>query len=237
MKLVNNLNVLIAILITTLTIGSASAAWIPLTNDPVSLESLIGTSLIVGDKEFSEFDMFAFATGGAIAPNSDSVFVQGGMDDSTGDYGLRFLLSAVAGSGQMVNTTLQFKVAILPEPRYENKFIKDISYHLTGASATDTGVVTSAETVWNAPFPDGEVIASLSVSKQEGDGGVNLLDSAEFAPVRKIWIQCKDISVSGGTSPTGSAHLSEFYQFYSQIPEPATIFLLGFGGFLLKRRK
>ena len=236
MKLVNNLNVLIAILITTLTIGSASAAWIPLTNDPVSLESLIGTSLIVGDKEFSEFDMFAYATGGAIAPNSDSVFVQGGMDDSTGDYGLRFLLSASAGSEQIINATLQFKVAVLPGPRYENNFIKDISYYFTGASATDTGLVTSAETIWDGAFPDGEIIASLSLSKQQNDGGNSLIDSAEFAPVKAIWIQSKDISITGGTSPAGSAHLSEFYQFYSQVPEPATIGLLIAGVFLFNNK-
>ena len=222
-----------------LTVDSASAAWVPL-GDSVSLESLQETSLIVGDKEFSEFSLSAFATGGAITPEASTIFVQGGIDNTTGNYGLHFdSFSWSAASGQIINANLKFKVAILSGPQYENYFIKDVSFYLTGVSATDTGMVSSAETVWDAPFPDGKVIASLSVSKQKNDGGAYLIDSAEFAPVKEIWIHSKDISLVGGTGEGGSAHLSEFYQYYSQIPEPATtlILLSGMIPYALKKYK
>jgi len=217
--------------------SAASAAWIPLTGDPVSLSSLPNGSLIVGDKEFSEFDIFGISTaGGVIPPNADTLFVQGGWDDATGNYGLRFLLAWQAYSGEIINATLGFKVAI--RPGYDAYFIKDVWLYLTGVSATDTGGVSVGETVWDAPFPEGNIIASLSCSKQEDDDGANLWDSAEFAPLKEIWIRSKDISLTGGSGPGGNAHLSEMYQFYSQIPEPATLVLLGMGGvWIFNRRK
>lgn len=215
-------------------LGTAQAGWVPLTGDPVSISSLIGQSLIVGDKQISEFDMFGIGTGGAIAPSADSVFVQGGVDDASGNYGLRFLLSWNAFSGQTVNANLGFKAAILPG--YEDFYIDDVWLMVTGASATGTGGVNVAETLWDAPFPEGSVIASLSCSKQPDDGGIWLTDYAAFGPLKEIWVRSKDISITGGTD--GAAHLSEVFQFYSQVPEPATIALLGMGTLaMLKGRR
>ena len=214
---------------------AASAAWVPLT-DSVPLSSLEGGSLIFGDKELSEIELFGFGTGGAIDPDADSVFVQGGRNSVTGDYGLKFNSSWSAISNQIVNTTLSFKVSILPG--FDEYFISDVWLILTGASANGTGGVYMGETVWDAPFfnPEGNIIASLSCSKQDGDSGAYLVDYDDFAPLKEIWIQSKDISVTGGTD--GTAHLSEFYQFYSQIPEPATLVLLGVGGlWIVTRRK
>jgi hypothetical protein len=216
---------------------AASAAWIPLTGDPVSVSSLEGESLPFGDKELSEINLFGFGTGGAIPPDADSVFVQGGQNSVTGDYGLRFNFSWSAISNQIANTTLSFKVSILPG--FDDYYIKDVWLNITGASATGTGGVHVGETVWDAPFfdPEGIIIASLSCSKEEDDGGADLVDYEDnFAPLKEIWIYSKDISVTGGTS--GSAHISEFYQFYSQIPEPTTLVLLGTAGvWILTRRK
>ena len=222
------LSCLISIMFATV----ASAAWIPLT-DVTTLSSLQGgESLIFGDKEFSEFDLFGFSDGGALDPNPDKMFVQGGQNSTTGDYGLKFNLSWSVISNQTVNATLRFKVSILPE--YDDYLIKDVSLDLTGAGATGYGVVSIVENVQNA---EGTVIASLSCSKQYGDGGAYLTDYAEFAPVKEIWIYSKDISVTCGNYPDGTAHLSEFYQFYSQIPEPATLVLLGTAGIWISTRK
>ena len=225
--------VILSCLISIVLATAASAAWVPLTGDPVSLSSLPAGSLIVDDKEFSEFDIFGIGTGGAIAPDADSVFVQGGWDDATGDYGLRFVFSWNAMSGQIINANLGFKVSILPGYDY---FIKDVWMYLTGASATGTGVVNAAENVWDT-FPGGTNLASLSCSKQDGDNGIYLTDYAEFTPLKEIWIRSKDISITGGTN--GAAHLSEVFQFYSQIPEPATLVLFGMAGvwiFTCKKR-
>lgn len=223
----------ILILLTVIFIATAaSAAWIPLTGNLVPISSLQDGSLIFGDKKLSDIDFFGFATGGANPPSADSLFVQGGQDTTTGDYGLRFQFAWIALSGQNVNTNLKFKISVLPG--YDNYFIKDVGMDISGASATGTGGVAVGETVRDAPF--GDIIASLSCSKDANDGGAYLRDHIEFAPAKEIWIWSKDISITGGTN--GSAHISEFYQFYSQVPEPATITLLAIGALgLLKRKK
>ena len=209
------------------------ASWVPLSGDPFPLSSLPGNSLVVGDKEFSEFDFFGFAFGGAVTPTAETILIQGGQDDVTGDYGLRFVvLGFAAASNQIANGVLNFKVSVLDG--YDEYYIKDVGMFLSGVSANGSGVVNVGETVVEEPFKV-PVLASLSCSKQAEDGGINLYDHAEFAPAKEIWIFSKDISVSGGTN--GTAHLSEFYQFYSQIPEPATIVLLCMGGLIARVRR
>jgi len=231
---VKSSRVLLSCLLSIVLATAASAAWVPLTNS-VPLTSLPGGSLIVGDKEFSGFNLDVITVdGGALLPDPDLMTVQGVQDVATGDYGLRFNdFSWSVVSNQTITVDLSFKVSILPG--YDEYFIKDVWLYLTGAGATGTGAVSAGENVWDA-FPGGTTVASLSCSKQEGDNGANLSDYAEFAPLKEIWIQTKYISVTGGTS--GTAHFSEFFQFYSQIPEPATLVLFGTAGvWILTRRK
>jgi len=216
--------------------SAASAAWEAVT-DPVPLSSLKGASLIVGDKEFSGFDLkVIMVDGGALLPDPYTMEVLGVRDVDKGDYGLRFNnFPWSVGSGQIISVTLSFKASIRPLPIYDAYYIKDVWLSLTGAGATGTGVVSVSETVWDAFPGDNPPIASLSCSKQDDDNGANLSDYAEFAPLKEIWIQSKSISVTGGTS--GSAHFNEFFQFYSQIPEPATLVLLGAGWVWIFSRK
>jgi len=228
-----NSKIILSCLISIILATSASAEWVSLTGDPVPLSSLQRESLVFGDKELSEINLFGIGTGGAIAPSTDSVFVQGGLDDVTGNYGLRFLLSWNAFPGQTVNATLGFKISVLPSS--DANFIKDAELYLTGVSANGTGGVNIGEVIWDAPSANGNIIASLSCSKFPTDGGVFLSDHGDFAPVREIWIRSKDISITGGTN--GAAHISEFYQFYSQVPEPATLVLLGTAGIWFFTRK
>ena len=221
---------LISIVLTT----TASAAWIPLT-DSVPLSSLEGGSLIFDDKEVSEFALSGVAEGGALPPNPDAMMVQGGKNSITGDYGLKFNFSWNAISNQTINATLSFKVSI--RPGYD-EYIKDVWLDITGVSANGTGVVNVGEEVWDVPFytPGAVPIASLSCSKWEGSSSAYLVDYAEFTPLKDVWIRSKAVSVTGGTN--GAAQLAEFFQFYSQIPEPATLVLLGLGSAILfaKRR-
>lgn len=235
--LVRNALLISTIAVIVLAPSLGLAAWQPLTGTPISIASLDNESLVVGDKVFSNFDLFGFGAGGAIGPDPTVVFVQGGLDDLTGDYGLRFLLSWNAGSGQTINANINFQVAILDDPLWRDWYIKDTGLVLSGVSATASGVVNASETVWDGPIPDGNVLASLSTSKQAGDDGTQLLDWAQFDPVKTIWVR-KDISITGGTAADGSAHLSEMFQFYSQVPEPGTIILITLGGaFVAMRRR
>ena len=218
---------LISIVLSTLSLG----AWVPLTGSPVPISSLPAGGLQVGDKLFSEFEVFGMATGGALPPSADSVFIQGGQNSDTGDYGLRFLVSWNAGSGQTISIpSLSYAVSVLPD----GEDLKDVSMFLSVSAATGSGLVVGGETVLDAPL--GNVIASLEVSKQENDGGLNLKDYAEFDPLKEIWIR-KGISVTGGAAANGSASINEFFQLYSQVPEPATIALLGLGALALLRKR
>ena len=228
---------LIGTLVAAFTCGSALATIVPLTGDPVSLDSLGGT-LVAGDKVFSDISLFGTGSGGAVAPDNGSIFVQGVQDDVTGDIGLAFLLSWAAFQNQTINANLDFKVAIVDDPAYEAFYIKDVTLIILDSSATASGGVTASETVLDTPPGPSQnpALASLSVSKQAGDGGSQILDAAEFSLVKEIWVS-KDISINGGTDGDGSAHLSGFYQFFSQIPEPATICLLALGSLSVFNRR
>lgn len=217
---------LVSFALTTLSFG----AWVPLTGSPVKISSLPAGGLEVGDKVFTNFDVFGFGQGGALDPSADTLFIQGGQDDATGDYGLRFLLSWQAASNQTISVTLTFNALVLPD----GDAIKDASLHIPGAFATGTGVVNAGETLWDAPFPGGTLVATLSTSKEQGDGGAYLSDYVEFDPIKELYIR-KSFSVTGGTN--GTAFLAEMFQFYSQVPEPTTIALLGLGALALLRKR
>jgi hypothetical protein len=218
-------------LISAILATAVSASWEPITQK-TPLISLPGNSLSVGDKEFSDFHVdIVTVSGGASIPDINLMTVQGVQDGTTGDYGLRFNgFSWNVGSNQIITADLSFKVSILPE--YSNYFIKDVWLYLTGAGAGGTGVVSAGENIWD-DFPGGAQLASLTAWCDADNA--QLSDSAEFAPTKEIYIQTKHISISGGTN--GSAHFSEFFQFYSQIPEPATIVLLGTASIWIFTRK
>ena len=156
--------------------------------------------------------------------------MQGGKDDVTGDYGLKFLLDWDAGSGQSISVSIDYKVSILSG--YDPYFIEGAWTLLSLAGATGTGVVAATETIWDEPLPFGDWLATLSTAWQVGGTGLDLKDYANFAQVKQMWVN-NGITVTGGLS--GTAKLNEVFQMYTQIPEPATILLLGLGSLALLR--
>lgn len=201
--------------------------------DPVPLSDIVnnvgnafpGGTLTVGDKIFSNFTLFGTSSGGAIAPTLSNFYVQGVQDTSTGEYGLMFNPLMGASSGQIVNASLAFKIAIAPN--FAN-VIDGATLALTGASASGNGSVQIAETIFPTASPLNP-LASLSGFKDANSPLSDLQQSATWSPgVKEVYVR-KDIFVTGGQ--VGGAHLTEFFQFYHQsvdplVPEPSTV---GFG--------
>jgi hypothetical protein len=171
---------------------SAQAAWVPLTGDDmIPISSVPAGGLVVGDKLFSGFEVVGISNG-VLAPTPDTVLVQGGQNDATGDYGLRFRLAWNAGSDQLINASINFKAEILPG--YDPWFIEDATLWMSTASATGTGLVQATENIFDADFL-GNCLTSMGTSSQADDYGVYLMDSSLFClqgqpvSVKEIWVR------------------------------------------------
>jgi len=221
--------VILSCLISGVLAAAASATWVAETNS-VQISSLPGGSLNVGDKEFSNFHLdIITVSGGLPLPDPNMMTVQGVRWVETGDHGLRFDgVSWDVGSNQTIAINLSFKVSVL-----DANYIKDVWLALTGGWAFGTGVTGVGENVW-ANFP-GDINPVASLSCWATSSGNRLTDHNDFEPLKAVYIQAKTLYVSGGAN--GSAHFNEFFQFYSQIPEPATITLLGVAGAIMLRKR
>lgn len=228
--------VLLSISIIILIASSAQATWIPLTGDMIPVSSVPAGGLVVGDKLFSGFEVVGISNG-VPAPTSSTVLVQGGLNDATGDYGLKFALAWSAGIEQLIKANINFKVDILPG--YDPWFIEDATLWMSTASANGTGLVQATENIFDSDFI-GNCLTSMAVSSQENDYGAYLLDMSDFMldgepiAVKEIWVRT-GITVQGGAA--GAAGLHEIFMLYSQIPEPTTIVLLGLGALALIRKR
>jgi hypothetical protein len=216
--------------IVTLITSSTQATWVSLTGDMIPISSVPAGGLVAGDKLFSEFEVTGIAEGGALTPNADSVLVQGGIEDDTGQYGLRFRLNWDVGSEQSINAGINFVVSILDG--HDEWFIDGTNMVLSVAGATGTGVVSATETIWDGPMTTRNRLATLNTSWQAGDSDLNLRDYASFAQTKQIWTR-NGITITGGDN--GTAKLNEMFQMYNQIPEPVTLILLGLGSLTLLR--
>ena len=200
----------------------------------------------VGDKLFSGWRVTDTQSQGAVAPDAGEIVVTGVQIG--GDYGLRFNGGWSAPAGQLADSTIKFKVSIVEPWLSQGWLIKDNALWMTAfgvSSNADAGAVSISENVY-AFDPDlgySTPIANKFVYYKDDNDRI-LYDERDFfdvtgAPVAltEIWV-IKDVVACGGNGTVGVVHISEFFQTFSQVPEPATMALLGLGGLgvLLKRK-
>jgi len=230
----------------------ASAALIADLQNPVSytIEEVNNNGGIqVGDKLFSGFVVTTTKTVTATAPEADAIAVTG-VQDTNGDLGLRFNGPWVAAAGQFADSTIKFKVEIVDPELSEGWVISDSSLWLTAigvSSTTDGGIVSVSQSVYDIdPYPgpvDDDDLIGDNIVHYIDMTDKDLLDGMDFEDAQgdpvalpEVWVVSDVIANGGLATGTGVAHISEFTQTFSQVPEPATAGLLVLGGLLVLAR-
>jgi len=196
--------------------------------------------IIIGDKLFDAFKVTTTKSVGAIAPGANEIAItpiqilKPGAPLG-GDYGMKFNSLWSAPAGGLADSTIEFRVTILPEYAQQGYAIKDNALWITAfgvGGTTPPGFVSVSENIWarhpSDQNPPHNSIADKFVYYSTSNDKL-LYDEAEFGPLTQIWIT-KDVGANGGVGTLGVAKLSEFYQTFSQVPEPSTWVLLSLAG-------
>src|ERR1035437_8845898 len=113
-------------------------------------EALGTTGCTIGDKVFSTFSFSNSATGGAVAPTAAGVAVTP-VTTAGGEIGLSFGALWTAGSGQLVDTTITFDVAVVAGGAF---LIDDASTVQSSGGFTGNGAASVTEGICAGPvFP------------------------------------------------------------------------------------
>jgi hypothetical protein len=193
----------------------------------------VAGGIIVGDKLFDDFTVTTTKSVGAVAPGLAEIAVTGVYINSGGvqnELGLKFNSGWSAQTNQIADSTITFRVGIL-EPQLSQGFlIVDNSLWIDAYGASAGAIVSVSENVY---LTDPRLGPATSVANKlvwYSKTSENTFDHEDFAvPAAEIWV-VKDVIANGGVDANGLGHLSQFYNTFSQVPEPATLALLGLGG-------
>ena len=211
--------------ISILLASSAQAALVPISDLP-------GGVLVVGDKEFSEFNVSAIVEGGPPEPSAATVKVEG---IQIGDeYGLYFQIAMSAASDQLISAKINFKITTS-----DPWVIESAKLWVPGAGATGDGLVTISENIFDAQYFGNQLTDELNCSIEDGSTIILREEVLDWvgSPLDEVWVYT-GIIVRGGYDPgVGTANITEVYMLYTQVPEPTTILLLGLGALALVRKR
>jgi len=185
----------------------------------------------IGDKTFTEWRVTSTTQGNGLAPQAGAISVT--AVQIGGEYGMRFNGPWSAATGDLADTTIGFRVTA-DDPW----LISDNTLAVTAFGADKGGMASISENVFSA---DPTKTFSTPVANKYvyyiNDANFKAVDHKVFVQALKdVWV-VKDVVVNGSSAAGASAHVSEFYQTFSQVPEPATLSLLIAGAVVLVARR